>query len=169
MNPYIYAGLEVRKQNLFRIGLRDTSDVVEEVCYYFKIPKDILKSRVRTASVADARCIAIYLLRNIEEMRVTDIQAIFKLNHSTVIYNLDKFKTLYSVDEKFRKTFDLFSSGKYVIHDPKQPRKYTRKVININNGVIYDSVKQAAEKTGSKLKTIYNQVLFKRGKFRYVD
>jgi predicted transcriptional regulator len=169
MNPYIYPGLEVRTQNLYRIGLRDISDVVEDVCYYFEIPKDVLKSKVRTAKVADARCIAIYLLRNVEEMRVTDIQAIFKLDHSTVIYNLNKFKTLYGIDQKFRKTFDLFSSGKYVIHEPKEPRKYTRKVININNGVIYDSVKQAAEQTKKNIKTIYNQVLFKRGKFRYVD
>jgi chromosomal replication initiator protein len=66
--------------------------IVDEVSKYYGIkPKDI-KGTGRSAKVAEARQVAIYLCRDLTKQSFPDIGKFFDKKHTTIIYSYDKIK-----------------------------------------------------------------------------
>lgn len=66
--------------------------IVDEVAAYYNIaPKDI-KGTGRSAKIAEARQVAIYLCRDLTKQSFPDIGKFFEKKHTTILYSYDKVK-----------------------------------------------------------------------------
>lgn len=66
--------------------------IVDEVASYYNIsPKDI-KGTGRSAKIAEARQVAIYLCRDLTKQSFPDIGKFFDKKHTTILYSYDKVK-----------------------------------------------------------------------------
>ncbi|MGQ9571650.1 MAG: chromosomal replication initiator protein DnaA [Dehalococcoidia bacterium] len=73
--------------------------VLNAVCHYFDLRPEALTGRGRTREIAEARQIAMYLLREDAHQRVTDIARFLGgRDHSTIIYGLRKVDTALTTD-----------------------------------------------------------------------
>ena len=56
----------------------------------YGVPEDQMKSKKKTDNIANARHVAIYLIKQLTELTLKEIGAIFGRDHSTVISSIDK-------------------------------------------------------------------------------
>ena len=76
--------------------------VLQAVAQYFDLATEALTGKSRTKEVAEARHIAMYLLREDAHQRVTDIARLLGgRDHSTVIYGLRKIDNSLTTDAQF--------------------------------------------------------------------
>lgn len=72
----------------------DSNKIIEAVCNYYRISKNDIIGKKRTKEIAEARMIAMYLVREILTMPLINIGQLFGgRDHSTVIYNCDKVRS----------------------------------------------------------------------------
>ena len=64
--------------------------ILTAVSKAYSIPVDQMKSKKRTDTVANARHVAIYLIKQMTELTLKEIGAIFGRDYSTVISSVDK-------------------------------------------------------------------------------
>lgn len=64
--------------------------ILSSVSKAYGVPADQMKSKKRTDTVANARHVAIYLIKQMTELTLKEIGAIFGRDYSTVISSLDK-------------------------------------------------------------------------------
>ena len=64
--------------------------ILASVSKAYGVPTDQMKSKKRTDTVANARHVAIYLIKQLTELTLKEIGAIFGRDYSTVISSLDK-------------------------------------------------------------------------------
>ena len=86
-------------------GNMPTEVIIEKamrlVCKKYNVTEDDLKSTKRTQNIANARHVAIYLLKRVTELSNKDVGNIFNRNHSTVNASL----TLVDINIKTKKNF----------------------------------------------------------------
>jgi len=76
--------------------------VLKAVAEYFNLPVEALCGKSRARDIADARHIAMYLLREDGHLRTTDIGRILGgRDHSTVIHGLRKVESALAIDTQF--------------------------------------------------------------------
>ncbi len=76
--------------------------ILEAVAQYFDLPSEALTGKSRAKEIAEARHIAMYLLREDAHQRVTEIARLLGgRDHSTVIYGLRKIDHVLSTDAQF--------------------------------------------------------------------
>lgn len=85
---------------------RDQSDfrvLLENIASVFKISFEDLISCVRKKEIALARHVAMFILKEKENLSLMRISEIFEKDHSTVIYAVARIKKLIEIDLKLRK------------------------------------------------------------------
>jgi chromosomal replication initiator protein len=76
--------------------------VLQAIAQYFDLPTEALTGKSRAKEIAEARHIAMYLLREDARQRVTDIARLLGgRDHSTVIYGLRKIDIALTTDPQF--------------------------------------------------------------------
>ena len=64
--------------------------ILSSVSRAYGVPADQMKSKKRTDNVTNARHVAIYLIKQLTELTLKEIGAIFGRDHSTVVFSIDK-------------------------------------------------------------------------------
>ncbi len=64
--------------------------ILSAVSKAYSVPIDQMKSKKKTDNIANARHVAIYLIKQLTELKLKEIGAIFGRDHSTVISSVDK-------------------------------------------------------------------------------
>ena len=64
--------------------------ILSAVSRAYSVPVDQMKSKKRTDSIANARHVAVYLIKQLTELTLKEIGAIFGRDYSTVISSIDK-------------------------------------------------------------------------------
>ena len=64
--------------------------ILASVSRAYGVPADQMKSKKRTDTVTNARHVAIYLIKQLTELTLKEIGAIFGRDHSTVVFSIDK-------------------------------------------------------------------------------
>jgi len=76
--------------------------VLQAIAQYFDLPTEALTGKSRAKEIAEARHIAMYLLREDAHQRVTEIGTLLgDRDHSTVIYGLRKIDNVLTTDPQF--------------------------------------------------------------------
>ena len=65
-----------------------TELIISEVCRFYSIEESVLRSTQKTKGTAEARQIAMYLIRKLTNLSLPDIGKEFGKNHTTVLYSL---------------------------------------------------------------------------------
>ena len=93
---------EVRRSNEYVVT---AGTIIAVVSKYFDIEEETLRSRVKTADVANARQIAMYLIRRMTKLSQGDIAKEFgKKDHTTVIYSLEVVEKRIATDVQYAET-----------------------------------------------------------------
>lgn len=84
-------------------GLRPTSSmIIEEVCKYYRIEPDALKSKNRRKDVLLPRQVASYIIRNLTDLSLPEIGKVLGGQHySTVINSIDTVESKMRADSAF--------------------------------------------------------------------
>jgi chromosomal replication initiator protein len=81
--------------------------IISTVSKYYGVPVEDIKSKKKTDAVANARHIAIYIIRNLTDKSYKEIGAIFSRDHSTILAACDKvatnIKTMIKTDSDIKK------------------------------------------------------------------
>ena len=72
--------------------------IIREVCRFYSIEESVLRSTQKTKGTAEARQIAMYLIRKMTSLSLPDIAKEFGKNHTTVLYAIRR------VEEELRNT-----------------------------------------------------------------
>jgi len=70
--------------------------IIGEVCRFYNLDERTLRGTLRTKGTAEARQIAMYLIRKLTNLSFPDIGKEFDRNHSTVMHAVDKIELLLS-------------------------------------------------------------------------
>jgi chromosomal replication initiation ATPase DnaA len=80
--------------------------IIAATCHVLNVFKHTIKGPCRKRTVCDARTIAIKIIYYEQrKLGKTGVGKIFNRDHSTVIYNLEKFEDLMSTDASFRANY----------------------------------------------------------------
>ncbi|MGB9882950.1 MAG: chromosomal replication initiator protein DnaA [Microgenomates group bacterium] len=87
-------------------------DIIKAVCSYYNIRQSHLKSNRRTESLALARQIAMYLLRQELNLKLKEIADLLKRkDHTTVLHACEKISSMLMRDQNFKKDIDNISQS----------------------------------------------------------
>ncbi len=64
--------------------------IISQVCKFYNVDEIILRGSQRTKNVAEARQIAMYLIRKLTNLSLPDIGQEFGKDHTTVLYSIEK-------------------------------------------------------------------------------
>ena len=67
--------------------------ILNTVCRHYGITEESIKSKNRTDTVANARHTAIYIIKELTDLTLSEIGGIFGRNHATVIASINKVNT----------------------------------------------------------------------------
>ncbi len=85
--------------------------ILEAVAGYYNLETEVLKSKKRDRSTALARQVAMYLLREQNNMRLNEIGRILgDRDHSTVLHGCDKISTELKSNAQLKKAIDILSN-----------------------------------------------------------
>lgn len=86
--------------------------IISEVSRYFSIEEHILRGQLRNKGTAEARQIAMYLIRNLTQCSLPDIGKEFGRDHATVIHSIRKVESLISApNSEMKKTLQEITSN----------------------------------------------------------
>ena len=74
--------------------------VISQVCKYYSIDESVLRGTLKTKNVAEARQMAMYLIRNLTNLSLPDIGKEFGRDHSTVLYAIRRVETAVKAKDK---------------------------------------------------------------------
>ena len=81
--------------------------ILSAVSRAYGVPVDQMKSKKRTDSITNARHVAIYLIKQLTELTLKEVGAIFGRDHSTVVFSIDKvekgIKTINNYESEINK------------------------------------------------------------------
>lgn len=72
--------------------------IISEVAKFYDLDVEVIKGQSQNKNIAVARNVAMYLIRNMNELSLQDIGAIFKRHHSTVISSVRRVESLIKTD-----------------------------------------------------------------------
>ena len=71
-------------------ALPTPSLIISQVCKFYSIEEDVLRGTLKNKGTAEARQVAIYLIRKLTNLSTPDIGKELNKDHSTVIYSINK-------------------------------------------------------------------------------
>lgn len=86
------------------VGIEEIKKAVAE---HYDIPETVLNGKKRTARVAEARQVAMYLIRTMTDLSLVDIAGSFGKDHGTVIYAVKKVKSKIETSASLKSTVEL--------------------------------------------------------------
>ena len=75
-------------------SLPTPSLIIGQVCKFYSIDESVLRGTQRAKNTAEARQVAIYLIRKLTNLSTTDIGKELNKDHSTVIYSINKVEQM---------------------------------------------------------------------------
>lgn len=82
-------------------------EIRRAVAEHFDVSLEVMASKKRTARVAEARQVAMYLVRQLTELSLVEIASSFGKDHGTVIYAVKKVKNKCEDSPSFKSTVEL--------------------------------------------------------------
>jgi len=73
-------------------ALPTPSLIISQVCKFYSVEENILRSKQRTKNVAEARHIAVYLIRQLTNLSLPDIGAELGRDHTTILSSVQKIE-----------------------------------------------------------------------------
>ena len=64
--------------------------IISQVCKFYSVDEVVLRGTQKTKGIAEARQMAMYLVRKLTNLSLPDIGKEFAKDHSTVLYNIRK-------------------------------------------------------------------------------
>ncbi len=64
--------------------------IISQVCKFYSVDEIVLRGSTKSKGIAEARQVAMYLIRKLTNLSLPDIGAEFAKDHSTVLYNIRK-------------------------------------------------------------------------------
>jgi chromosomal replication initiator protein len=74
-------------------SLPTPSLIISQVCKFYSVDDSTLRGSQKTKGIAEARQVAMYLVRKLTNLSLPDIGREFAKDHSTVLYNIRKVET----------------------------------------------------------------------------
>ena len=74
--------------------------VISQVCKFYSIDESVLRGTLKKKNVAEARQMAMYLIRNLTNLSLPDIGKEFGRDHSTVLYAIRRVETAIKAKDK---------------------------------------------------------------------
>ncbi len=71
-------------------ALPTASLIISQVCKFYSVEEAVLRGTQKTKGIAEARQVAMYLVRKLTNLSLPDIGKEFGKDHSTVLYNIRK-------------------------------------------------------------------------------
>ena len=68
--------------------------IISEVCRFYSIEEQVLRGTLKTKNTAEARQVAMYLVRKLTNMSFPDVGREFGRDHSTVIHGINKVEKM---------------------------------------------------------------------------
>ena len=68
--------------------------IISQVCKFYSIDENILRGTLRTKGAAEARQVAVYLIRKLTNLSTPDIGKEMNKDHSTIIYSIKKVEAM---------------------------------------------------------------------------
>ena len=98
------SGMEMTLENVSRAisdmfksegnALPTPSLIISQVCKFYSIDESVIRGTLRNKGTAEARQVAIYLIRKLTNLSTTDIGQELNKDHTTVCYSIDKVEQL---------------------------------------------------------------------------
>lgn len=85
----------------------DIKEIKQAVAEHYDLDISVLNGKKRTARVAEARQVAMFLIRNLTDLSLMDIAASFGKDHGTVIYAVKKIKAKCETSTSLKNTVEL--------------------------------------------------------------
>lgn len=84
--------------------------ILEKIGDYFNIPNGDLKKKKRSKTLAFPRQIAMYLIRELSEMSLSEIGGFFSAkHHTTILYACKKIRNDLKTDKKLQLIIDILT------------------------------------------------------------
>ena len=64
--------------------------IISQVCKFYSIEENVIRGTLKTKGIAEARQVAIYLIRDLTNLSLPDIGKVFNKDHSTIKHSIDK-------------------------------------------------------------------------------
>ena len=74
--------------------------IISQVCKFYSIEEDVLRGTLKNKGTAEARQVAIYLIRKLTNLSTPDIGKELNKDHSTVIYSIKKVESALKSGDK---------------------------------------------------------------------
>lgn len=88
-------------------GLNPKPDlIVKEVARYYNISADKIYSSNRSKDIAQARQVAMYLVRNLTNYSLPEMGKVFKRDHTTVLHGINKVETFLNTSPDMKNELD---------------------------------------------------------------
>jgi chromosomal replication initiator protein len=68
--------------------------IINQVCKFYSVDESTLRGTLKNKGTAEARQVAIYLIRKLTNLSTTDIGKELNKDHSTVIYSINKVEQM---------------------------------------------------------------------------
>ena len=78
--------------------------IISQVCKFYSVEESVLRSTLKNKGTAEARQVAIYLIRKLTNLSTTDIGKEFNRDHTTILHSINKITdSLNAGDENLQK------------------------------------------------------------------
>ena len=94
--PLDLANISRAIDDMFKVegnALPTPSLIISQVCKFYSVDEATLRGSQKSKGIAEARQIAMYLIRKLTNLSLIDIGKEFNKDHSTVLYNIRKVET----------------------------------------------------------------------------
>ncbi len=68
--------------------------IISQVCKFYSVEENVLRGTLKKKNIAEARQIAMYLIRNLTNLSLPDIGKEFDRDHTTVLYAIRRVEAL---------------------------------------------------------------------------
>ncbi len=96
--PLDLANVSVAIEDMFKTGdgntLPSPSLIISQVCKFYSIDENTLRGTEKTRGTAEARQVAVYLVRKLTNLSSPDIGKEFNKDHSTILYSINKVESM---------------------------------------------------------------------------
>ncbi len=83
-------------------SLKEPEDVIQLISEFYNIPKTEIMGKKQKKELTHARHVAMYIMKNIYAMKVTEIAKFFGRDHTTVLNAIQKIEKRLPQDENFK-------------------------------------------------------------------
>jgi chromosomal replication initiator protein len=85
--------------------------IKQTVCEYYELPIECMRARERTARLAEARFVAMWLARQLTGLTLAEIATGFDRHHADVLYGVRTIDSSTSVDRHLRNDVAIIRKG----------------------------------------------------------